>query len=84
MTLGASNVSFGMPGRHTLGAAFLPMAMTAGLTSAIMDARSPQIVEAVRAADLLLGHDEWGMSWIAAHRARQAAAQAATQSVGAG
>jgi 5-methyltetrahydrofolate--homocysteine methyltransferase len=44
-----------------------------------MDARSPQIVEAVRAADLLLGHDEWGMSWIAAHRARQAAAAAATE-----
>ncbi len=73
MTLGASNVSFGMPGRHTLGATFLPMAMTAGLTSAIMDARSPQIVEAVRATDLLLGHDDWGMSWIAAHRAKQAA-----------
>ncbi len=74
MTLGASNVSFGMPGRHTLGATFLPMAMVAGLTSAIMDARSPQIVEAVKAADLLLGHDEWGGAWIAAHRARQAAA----------
>jgi 5-methyltetrahydrofolate--homocysteine methyltransferase len=72
MTCGASNVSFGMPGRHTLGAAFLPMAMTAGLTSAIMDARTPQIVEAVKAADLLLNHDEWGMAWIAAHRARQA------------
>jgi 5-methyltetrahydrofolate--homocysteine methyltransferase len=50
------------------------MAMTAGLTSAIMDARSPQIVDAVKAADLLLGHDEWGMSWIAAHRKKQAAA----------
>ena len=74
MTCGASNVSFGMPDRHTLGAAFLPMAMTAGLTSAIMDARSPQIVDAVKAADLLLGHDEWGGSWIAAHRKRQAAA----------
>ncbi|MPZ60377.1 MAG: methyltetrahydrofolate cobalamin methyltransferase [Propionibacteriales bacterium] len=70
MTLGASNVSFGMPGRHALGAAFLPMAMSAGLTSAIMDARSPQIVEAVRAADLLLGNDEWGAAWIAAHRAK--------------
>jgi 5-methyltetrahydrofolate--homocysteine methyltransferase len=74
-TLGASNVSFGMPGRHTLGAAFLPMAMTAGLTSAIMDARTPQIVEAVKAADLLLGHDEWGGNWIALHRAKQAAPQ---------
>jgi 5-methyltetrahydrofolate--homocysteine methyltransferase len=73
MTCGASNVSFGMPDRHTLGAAFLPMAMTAGLTSAIMDTRTPQIVDAVKAADLLLGHDEWGMAWIAAHRARRAA-----------
>jgi 5-methyltetrahydrofolate--homocysteine methyltransferase len=73
-TCGASNVSFGMPDRHSLGAAFLPMAMTAGLTSAIMDTRSPQIVGAVKAADLLLGHDEWGGSWIAAHRKKQAAA----------
>jgi len=73
MTLGASNVSFGMPDRHTLGAAFLPMAMSAGLTSAIMDVRTPQIVDAGKAADLLLDHDEWGMSWIAAHRKKQAA-----------
>ncbi len=76
MTCGASNVSFGMPDRHTLGAAFLPMAMANGLTSAIMDARTPQIVDAVKAADLLLDHDEWGGSWIAAHRKRQAAAGA--------
>ena len=74
MTCGASNVSFGMPDRHTLGAAFLPMAMTAGLTSAIMDTRTPQIVDGVQAADLLLGHDEWGGAWIAAHRKKQAAA----------
>ena len=73
MTCGASNVSFGMPDRHTIGAAFLPMAMTAGLTSAIMDARSPQIVDAVKAADLLMNHDEWGTSWIASHRKKQAA-----------
>ncbi|MFL6135058.1 MAG: dihydropteroate synthase [Nocardioidaceae bacterium] len=75
MTCGASNVSFGMPDRHTLGAAFLPMAMVAGLTSAIMDTRTPQIVDAVKAADLLLDHDEWGSSWIAAHRKKQAAAK---------
>ena len=75
MTCGASNVSFGMPDRHTLGAAFLPMAMTAGLPSAIMDTRTPQIVAAVKAADLLLDHDAWGTGWIAAHRKKQAAAQ---------
>ena len=68
-TLGASNVSFGMPDRHAIGAAFLPMAITSGLTSAILDARAPQIVRAVQAADLLLDRDPWGASWIAAHRA---------------
>jgi 5-methyltetrahydrofolate--homocysteine methyltransferase len=76
MCLGASNVSFGLPQRHVLNAAFLPMAMAAGLTSAIMNT-APVCVEGVRAADLLLGHDPWGSSWIAAHRARQAAAAAA-------
>jgi 5-methyltetrahydrofolate--homocysteine methyltransferase len=74
MTLGASNVSFGMPDRHTLNSVFIPMAMAVGLTSAIMDSRTAQIVMAVRAADLMLGNDEWGANWIAAHRARQAAA----------
>ncbi len=77
MTLGASNVSFGMPGRHTLNAAFLPMAMKSGLTSAIMDARTPEVVDAVKAADLMLGNDEWGASWIQRFRARQAAEAAA-------
>ena len=73
MTCGASNVSFGMPDRHTLNSVWLPMAMASGLTSAIMDARSPQIVDAVKAADVFLDHDEWGMAWISAHRAKQAA-----------
>jgi len=74
MCLGASNVSFGLPRRHALNAAFLPMAKAAGLTSAIMSC-APEVVDAVRAADLLLGHDEWGARWIAAHRAREAAAE---------
>lgn len=72
MTLGASNVSFGMPDRGTLGATFLPIAMRAGLTSAIMDARSPQLVRAVQAGDLLLDHDAWGAAWIAVHRQQSA------------
>jgi 5-methyltetrahydrofolate--homocysteine methyltransferase len=71
MTLGASNVSFGMPGRHGLNATFLPMAMAAGLTSAVMDARTESVVDAVRAADLLLGHDEWGAGWISRFRSKQ-------------
>ena len=74
MTCGSSNVSFGMPGRHTINGTFLSMAMTAGLTSAIMDARTPEVVSTVKATDLLLGHDEWGMAWISRHRAAQAAA----------
>ena len=55
LTLGASNVSFGMPDRASICSAFLPMAIASGLTSAIMDARSPQLVRSVKAADLLLG-----------------------------
>ncbi len=73
MTLGASNVSFGMPNRATLGSVFLPLAMRAGLTSAIMDARTPELVRAVRAADLLLDRDAWGAAWIAAHRSGKSA-----------
>jgi 5-methyltetrahydrofolate--homocysteine methyltransferase len=77
-TCGASNVSFGMPGRHVLNGTWLALAMSAGMTSAIMDARTAQIVDTVRAADLLLGHDEWGAAWIATHRARQSAQAAAS------
>jgi 5-methyltetrahydrofolate--homocysteine methyltransferase len=77
-TLGASNVSFGMPDRSSIGSAFLPMASAAGLTSAIMDARSTELVKAARACDLLLNRDEWGATWIAAHRAAAKAAAAAT------
>jgi len=71
MTLGASNVSFGMPDRDAITAAFLPLAAANGLTSAIMDARAPEVVKAVKAADLLLGRDDWGAAWIGFYRARQ-------------
>jgi 5-methyltetrahydrofolate--homocysteine methyltransferase len=75
-TCGASNTSFGLPGRHTLGAAFLAVAQSHGLTSAIMDARRTETVEAVRATDFLLGRDEWGARWIADFRKKQAEAAA--------
>jgi 5-methyltetrahydrofolate--homocysteine methyltransferase len=73
MTCGASNVSFGMPNRHAINAAFLPAAMTVGLTSAVMDARTPEIVSAVRATDILLGNDQYGGNWITRFRAMEAA-----------
>ena len=79
MTCGASNTSFGLPGRHTLGAGFLSIAASHGLTCAIMDARSEEIVQAVRATDFLLGHDEWGATWIARYRAGLAAKQRAAE-----
>ena len=75
MTLGASNTSFGLPNRHALNSAFLPAAMSHGLTSAVMDARTPQIVESVRAADLLLGLDPWGSRWITSFREQAKKAQ---------
>ena len=74
MSMGASNVSFGLPNRHAVNASFLPMAMAAGLTSASMDARTKEIGTSVRAADLLLGNDPWGGNWISAFRAQQPSA----------
>jgi 5-methyltetrahydrofolate--homocysteine methyltransferase len=55
------------------------MAMTQGLTCAIMDARTPSVVSSVKATDLLLGHDEWGSDWIYRHRQAQAAQKAAAE-----
>ena len=74
MTCGASNVSFGLPDRATVNAAFLPLAMHAGLTCAITNPLVPEVRRAVLAGDLLLGHDEYAMRWIASYRAEQAAA----------
>ncbi len=67
-TCGASNVSFGLPNRHGINAAFLPMAITAGMTSAIMNPTRPQEMEAIRAANLLMNNDPHGSAWIAANK----------------
>ena len=83
MTCGASNVSFGLPSRHALNATFLPVAASHGLTSAVMDARTPRIVESVRAGDLLLGRDPWGSSWISEFRRQQTEAGRAQAVAGA-
>jgi len=72
MTCGASNVSFGLPDRATVNAAFLPVAMYAGLTCAITNPLVPEVRRGVLASDLLLGRDEYAMRWIGAHRAERA------------
>ena len=63
-TCGASNISFGLPHRHGINSAFLPMAIGAGMTSAIMNpVRLPEM-EAIRAANFLMNHDANGGEWI--------------------
>jgi 5-methyltetrahydrofolate--homocysteine methyltransferase len=64
-TCGASNVSFGLPNRTGLNAAFLPMAMASGLTSAITSPLHAEMLQAVKAADVLMGNDGHCAAWIA-------------------
>jgi 5-methyltetrahydrofolate--homocysteine methyltransferase len=64
-TCGASNVSFGLPNRPALNAAFLPMAIASGLTSAITSPLHTEMLRAVKAADVLMGNDGHCSGWIA-------------------
>ena len=64
-TCGASNVSFGLPNRPTLNAAFLPMAIASGLTSAITSPLHTEMLHAGKAADVLMGNDGHCSGWIA-------------------
>ena len=67
-TCGASNVSFGMPGRPKLNAAFMAMAIAAGMTCAITNPIEEEIMLSIRAANTLMGNDENCESWIMANR----------------
>ena len=67
-TCGASNVSFGLPNREGINAAFLPMAIASGMTSAITNPMQPDLKRAVMAADVLMGNDPDCTRWISAHR----------------
>ncbi len=63
-TIGLSNLSFGLPARELINAAFLAMGAGAGLCSCIANPSSVRIREAVAAADLLLAHDDNGERFI--------------------
>ena len=67
-TCGASNVSFGLPNRNGINSAFLTMAMGAGMTSAITSPMHPEVMQAVRGGDVMMGHDPNCTHWIRAYR----------------
>jgi 5-methyltetrahydrofolate--homocysteine methyltransferase len=77
-TCGASNVSFGLPNRHGVNAAFLPMAIGAGMTSAIMNPLRPVEMEAIKAANMLMNHDPNGGEWIRFARVLEAVKEGAS------
>jgi 5-methyltetrahydrofolate--homocysteine methyltransferase len=67
-TCGASNVSFGLPNRNGINASFLNMAIGAGMTSAITSPLHAEVMQAVRGADVMMGHDPDCANWIKAYR----------------
>jgi len=67
-TCGASNVSFGLPNRHTISGAFLAMAIGSGMTSAIVNPLHSEVKTSIMAADVLTGADKDCGAWIAANR----------------
>jgi len=68
MTLGASNISFGLPDRELLNNAFVAMAIAAGLTCLITD--TAKVRPTVMASDLILGRDKHARRYIEAYRQR--------------
>ncbi|MCK6453315.1 MAG: methyltetrahydrofolate cobalamin methyltransferase [Alphaproteobacteria bacterium] len=77
---GASNISFGLPNRHGMNAAFLSMAIGAGMTSAIMNPLRTEEMAAVMGADVLMGHDPNCARWI--RRFREPAPEGAASGEG--
>ena len=67
-TCGASNISFGLPKRHGLNAAFLSMAIGAGMTSAITSPLHAETIQAVMGADVMMGHDPHCKRWMSRYR----------------
>ncbi len=71
ISMGASNISFGMPDRKFINSTFIAMAIHAGLTCPITNPLLLEVNTAVLAADLSMGRDEYGMRWIKAFRKRE-------------
>jgi 5-methyltetrahydrofolate--homocysteine methyltransferase len=67
-TIGASNISFGLPDRRSVNTVFLAMAVVCGLTCPITDPTVWDIRRTLLIVDLLRGHDEFAMNYITAYR----------------
>jgi len=67
-TCGASNLSFGLPNRNGLNAAFISMAISSGMTSAITNPLHTELMQAVRGANVVMGHDPECAAWIHSYR----------------
>jgi 5-methyltetrahydrofolate--homocysteine methyltransferase len=76
MTLGASNMSFGLPDREAINDTFLAMALAAGVNAPIVNPSTSR--RAILISDMLLGKDEYAMRYVRYHRqqARKAAGAA--------
>jgi 5-methyltetrahydrofolate--homocysteine methyltransferase len=71
ISLGASNVSFGLPDRNAINLSYLALAIGRGLTAAIADVTISEIRTTLLACDLLMGRDENSTRWIRAFRKRE-------------
>lgn len=78
-TCGASNVSFGLPNRMGLNAAFLTMAIGAGMTSAITNPLHPEVLQATLGADVMMGHDPHCRRWMRKYREAPAVTEGAAR-----
>ena len=67
-TCGASNLSFGLPNRNGLNAAFISMAIGGGMTSAITNPLHAELMQSVRGANVVMGNDPECAQWIRAYR----------------
>ena len=70
VTMGASNISFGLPERPLINATFISMAILAGLTCPITNPLEEEVRMSILAADLVMGRDDFGMNWIKEFRKR--------------
>ena len=68
-TCGASNLSFGLPNRHGLNTAFIAMAIANGMPCAITNPLEKEIMQSIRGANVVMGHDPECSDWIMNYRA---------------